>query len=227
MKIKIFFLTVLFFFINFYLGTEDYIKFISPNNGWSTSRIINIQGQTSFSVPWINIVYNKIVFMVPVTNGTFSRRFVAFSGINNLYAEFESNDKIYKDSVVFYSKIPSIKLRMVLVWNTDKTHVDLWITEPSGELCKWDHTRTKSGGVLDIGTDYPGYGPQIYTNASPESGNYFIQVHYYGAYADVNQSEAKVYVIINEGSENEIFLVYEASLTKPGLIINVTNINVE
>jgi uncharacterized protein YfaP (DUF2135 family) len=199
----------------------------SPNNGWSTERIINIRGETNVKIPWITVVYNRISFLVPLDeSGNFSRKFIASSGMNTIYTEILQENKKLSDSITFYSLAPTIKLRIVLFWDTDKSYVDLWITEPGGELCKWDMKNTKSGGTLDIGNDYPGFGPQIYTHPDPPKGTYNIQVHYYADGGQI-QSNAKVYVVMNEGGTNEILKTYDAMLTKAGNIINIENITFE
>ena len=220
-------LVALFLLLVLYNGySEEYLRLTSPKNGWSTDRVVHIKGETSIRVPWLTLVYNGLPFMVPVKNGRFERKFVAFRGLNSVYVEIETRNKIYSDSVVFYSDAPAVRLRMILIWDTDGTHIDLWIKEPSGELCKWNHKQTASGGVLDIGTDYPGYGPQIYTHSSPPGGTYQIQVHYYSAH-NVPQTLATIYIVKNEGGDNEVIETYEVLLTKPGLIYNVESITID
>jgi len=223
--IKRFLVFLFVFFILYNSYSEDYVRLTSPKNGWSSDRIVYIKGETSISVPWLTLVYNGLPFMVPVKGGRFERKFVAFRGLNSVYVEIETKKKIYSDSVSFYSETPAVRLRMILIWDTDGTHIDFWIKEPSGKLCKWNHKQTESGGVLDIGTDYPGYGPQIYTHSSPPGGTYQIQVHYYSTY-NVPQTLATVYIVLNEGSDNEIIKTYEMLLTKPGLIYNVESITI-
>lgn len=214
------------FFIASQSYAEDYLRFTSPRNGWSSDRIVKVQGETSLNVPWLTIVYNGLPFMVPVRGGRFERKFVAFRGPNSIYAEIQTKGKIYSDSVTFYANTPPVRMRMILIWDTDRTHIDLWITEPSGELCKWNHKQTKSGGILDIGTDYPGYGPQIYTHSGPPGGTYKIQVHYYSA-GNVPQTLATIYIVLNEGGENEIIKTYKVLLTKPGLMYSVDSLTIE
>jgi uncharacterized protein YfaP (DUF2135 family) len=205
---------------------EDYVRITSPKNGWSSDRIVKIQGETSINVPWLTIVYNGLPFLVPVSGGRFERKFVAFHGPNCVYVEIQTRDKTYSDSVTFYSDSPPLRMRMILIWDTDGTHIDLWITEPSGELCKWNHKQTESGGVLDIGTDYPGYGPQLYTHSGPPHGTYKIQVHYYSA-NNVPQTLATIYIVLDEGGENEVIKTYQVLLTKPGLMYNVDSLTIE
>ncbi|HUR81994.1 MAG TPA: VIT domain-containing protein [Thermoanaerobaculia bacterium] len=66
-----------------------------------------------------------------------------------------------------------------LMWDTNFSDVDLYVTEPSGEQVWYSHTKSKQGGELheDITT---GYGPEIYTLRNPAPGDYRIAIDYYG-----------------------------------------------
>lgn len=50
-----------------------------------------------------------------------------------------------------------------------------------------------------------------------------IQAHYYMD-GENAFSNAKVYVVFNEGSVNEIIKIYDATLTKQGNMVNITSI---
>lgn len=78
-------------------------------------------------------------------------------------------------------------LAVIMHWNTDRTDVDLHVTEPSGEECYYSHNQTKSGGVLtqDI---TQGLGPEMYTLETAPSGEYRVEVKYYSA--DQNRTKA-------------------------------------
>ena len=58
-------------------------------------------------------------------------------------------------------------VRIVLGWDTDGTDMDLWVTEPSGELSDYNNKATKSGGVHSDDL-VVGYGPEEYIAASDE-----------------------------------------------------------
>ncbi len=214
------FLALFFVFLGQHVSfAQQTLALEKPNNGWSTARLIPIAGQTLSSVKWVQIVYNGIPFRLAVQNGKFSREFVASPGLNQIYAEVEINGNVYKDSVSFYSKAPSKAMKIVLVWDTDLTDVDLWITEPSGEKCYYGYRNTKSGGSLDVDV-VNGYGPEVYTLASPVKGNYLIQVHYF---SDNNQPQtnAKIYVVQYEGTSKENIKEYETMLTATGFEVKI------
>ena len=206
---------------------KDYLYLDLPKGGWSSDRLVTIKGRTSITKGWMRIVYNGIPFLVQIKRNIFKRRIVSSPGINQIYAEAITKDKkVLRDSVSFFSTSPPKRLKIFSTWDTNGSWVDLWITEPSGEICKWNHKQTKSGGTLDIGNDFPGYGPQIYTHPNPPKGTYKIKVHYYSDGRNA-QSNSKVYVIFNEGTPNEIMKTYEATLTKRKEHVQITVLNIE
>jgi tetratricopeptide (TPR) repeat protein len=71
-------------------------------------------------------------------------------------------------------------LRIVLAWDTDATDMDLWVTEPSGEKCYYEHNLTRIGGRLSRDMTQ-GYGPEQYTVRRAERGAYRIEADYYGS----------------------------------------------
>jgi hypothetical protein len=72
-----------------------------------------------------------------------------------------------------------IDYQLTAHWNSDSTDIDLWVVEPNGERCFYQHKRTSLGGELywDI-TD--GLGPELYHARQSVPGPYFVLVHYYG-----------------------------------------------
>ena len=77
-------------------------------------------------------------------------------------------------------KTLDLDVRIVLTWDADLTDVDLWVTEPSGETCKYDHNRTTIGGLLS--KDFTeGYGPEEYCLRRLMPGQYKIQANFYGS----------------------------------------------
>lgn len=80
------------------------------------------------------------------------------------------------------SKLPGAKLRgdvmVTITWNTDGTDVDLWVKDPSGEECGYNHKNTNAGGKLleDITR---GYGPEQFFLPYAPKGQYEVSVNYY------------------------------------------------
>ncbi len=73
----------------------------------------------------------------------------------------------------------SLAYQLTTHWNSDNTDIDLWVMEPNGEKCFYQHKETSLGGKLfwDI-TD--GLGPELYQAPKATPGTYFVLVHYYG-----------------------------------------------
>lgn len=73
-------------------------------------------------------------------------------------------------------------VRVVMTWDTDQTDMDLWVIEPSGEKCFYEHESTTIGGR--ISEDFTGgYGPEEYTVRRAMGGEYQIKTNFYGSRA--------------------------------------------
>jgi tetratricopeptide (TPR) repeat protein len=99
---------------------------------------------------------------------------------------------------------PRADLRVTISWNTDATDVDLWVIEPDGTKCFYQHNRTKNGGELSQ-DQTQGYGPERYQVAKAQQGVYTILVHYYGVNRNLlgGETHVKVNVVRNAGSPQE------------------------
>ncbi|PKL14917.1 MAG: DUF2135 domain-containing protein [Spirochaetae bacterium HGW-Spirochaetae-6] len=202
-----------------------FLELEKPANGWSTARLIPIKGRTNVSDKYITLVYNGIPFKLPVTSGNFERQFVAAPGLNNIVAFSEQRGTRILDQISFYSKAPSRDLKIFLTWDTDGTDVDLWVTEPTGEKCYYGFKNSKIGGSLDVDVT-TGFGPEVYTLARAVPGNYKIELKYY---SDNNfpQTEAKITVVLYEGTARETIREYETMLTKTGSEVVVETLTLE
>jgi uncharacterized protein YfaP (DUF2135 family) len=221
---KIFLLLILILQCSIFYS-EDFIKILSPLNGWSSDRIITIKGQTNIRTNAVNVVYNGIPLRLPVMDGIFERNFVASPGQNNIYVEAVTENKIVSDTLTFYSKAPAKAMKIVLTWDTDGTDVDLHVIEPTGEECFFGQKESQIGGMLDVDVTN-GYGPEVYTLAAPTRGLYKILVHYYSDNG-YPQTSVKVFVVMNEGTPNETRKEFDGVLTKTGVIVNIDAVTLE
>jgi hypothetical protein len=74
----------------------------------------------------------------------------------------------------------SVDIRVILEWNTDKTDMDLWVDEPTGERAIFNNPRTAIGGRLSNDMTR-GYGPEEYLlNVAPD-GLYKVLSNAYAA----------------------------------------------
>jgi tetratricopeptide (TPR) repeat protein len=125
---------------------------------------------------------NKVVL------GTWDGRFpeievIALMEFNRLIAKIRSDQRtrdlpIKLDQRLI--KLLDLDVRISLTWDADATDIDLWVTEPSGEKCYYEHTLTTIGGA--ISKDFTqGYGPEEYSLRRAMAGQYAIQANFFGS----------------------------------------------
>lgn len=84
-----------------------------------------------------------------------------------------------KDIPVLLQRNLPVDVRVVLNWNMIDTDIDLWVTDPSKECCKYDHAETKMRGR--ISNDFTdGLGPEQFILRNAKKGRYVIQADFYG-----------------------------------------------
>jgi hypothetical protein len=71
-----------------------------------------------------------------------------------------------------------VDIRVVLEWNTDKTDMDLWTDEPTGERAIYNHPATAIGGRLSNDMTR-GFGPEEYLLRRAPDGEYVLKVNVY------------------------------------------------
>jgi len=94
-------------------------------------------------------------------------------------------------------------IKVYLTWDTDRTDVDLWVTNPGGQTVSYKQKKGRFGGKLfDDVTD--GYGPESFTAKSAAAGTYLIQVNYFGTRRSTfTEARGEVIVVLNEGRPSE------------------------
>ena len=119
-----------------------------------------------------------------------------------------------------------LDLAVIVHWNTDRTDVDLHVTEPNGEVCYYSHNQTKSGGQLtqDI---TQGLGPEMYTLEKTPEGSYKVEAKYYSE--DANRTKAPTEVLVtvleNLGRENAKSQTKRLTLTGRGDMHHVLDVS--
>jgi tetratricopeptide (TPR) repeat protein len=94
-------------------------------------------------------------------------------------------------------------IKIYLTWDTDRSDVDLWVTNPAGEKVYYDHRKGAFGDALydDVTT---GYGPESYTAPHARPGTYLVQVNYYGVgRGNLSEARGEVVVVLDEGKPTE------------------------
>lgn len=78
----------------------------------------------------------------------------------------------------FSDRLPT-DLRVVLQWDQNDVDMDLWVTDPRGERCMYNHRETEAGGWMS--RDFTGgYGPEEFMIKKAIPGTYKVEVNYYG-----------------------------------------------
>ena len=73
-----------------------------------------------------------------------------------------------------------LDVRVVLTWDADNTDMDLYVTDPRGEVASYSNHLTSTGGKMS--TDFTGgYGPEEFALRRSEPGKYQIAVNYFGS----------------------------------------------
>jgi len=117
-------------------------------------------------------------------------------------------------------------IKVYLTWDTDKSDVDLWVTNPTGERVYYQHKEGRFGEALfdDVTT---GYGPESFTAPHAKSGDYLIQVNYYGAgRSNFSEARGEVVVILDEGRATEERHVLPYRLFAVGQTVTVARVSV-
>ncbi len=117
-------------------------------------------------------------------------------------------------------------IKVFLSWDTDRTDVDLWVTNPRGEKVFYERKQGSLGDALydDVTT---GYGPESYSARDAVPGTYLVQVNFYQtdrqAFAE---ARGEVTVILNEGTAEETRQVLPYRLFERGQTVSVAKIEV-
>ena len=118
-------------------------------------------------------------------------------------------------------------IKVYLTWDTDRSDVDLWVTNPKGEKVYYSHRKGRFGGEL-FGDVTDGYGPESFTATEAAPGVYTVQVHYFGTSRNgLKEARGEVAVLLNEGSAKERRVVLPYRLYRPGQKVTVARIRVD
>lgn len=202
--------SILFFFLAGTLWTIE----IEGNGGHTTDKFypLQIKGATT---QLLQVVWNGIPFQMKSYDSYRILNLRRGWNIMTVRETVKSGEIPGFDSRQIFADVSPVYLKVIHTWDTGDNYVDIFIKEPSGEVCNYGHRSTALGGEMDIGSDTVGYGPQIYTMAFPAPGVYEFYVTYYeGSSSGI--TEVKTFIILYEGTVREERKVFEAMLTGPG-----------
>jgi tetratricopeptide (TPR) repeat protein len=95
-------------------------------------------------------------------------------------------------------------IKIYLTWDTNRTDVDLWVTNPAGQKIYYRNKKGRFGGALyDDVTD--GYGPESFTAKRASRGTYLVQVNYFASSRRAfTEARGEVIVVLHEGTAREV-----------------------
>jgi Ca-activated chloride channel family protein len=91
-----------------------------------------------------------------------------------------------------------LALRVVLAWDTDDTDMDLWVTDPNGEVASYARRLTHQGGAMSPDAT-GGYGPEEFALKQAKAGKYLVQAQFYGHNQQVLSAGTTVMVRVTTG----------------------------
>ena len=109
-------------------------------------------------------------------------------------------------------------VQVTLTWhNADAIDLDLWVTEPNGDVCFYGNNPTTTGGTLDrdnLCSNYINGRPEnIFWDSAP-SGEYIVQVDWFSDCSNVMTSQSYDVRVVN-GSETR---TYSGNITSDATI---------
>lgn len=170
-------------------GAQLRVNIEDPHGGVVDGPVVSLTATVSDpAVRRATLVVNGAAYDVPVEQGRVSQQIVAIPGNNRVALLARHGDQSARDSLTFHYRGPPMELVVLLTWPSEGEIVDLWVREPGGETCKWDHRNTEAGGaLLDFSSDAIGFGSQGYTLPEVSAGTYRLKIHYWGAWGDDDQ----------------------------------------
>jgi uncharacterized protein YfaP (DUF2135 family) len=171
------------------------VHIVDPHAGVVEGPVVELNATVNDpALRHATLVVNGAAYDVPVEQGRIAQRIVAVPGNNRVAVMAHRGGATARDSLTFHYGGPAMELVVLLTWPSEGEIVDLWVREPNGETCKWDHRSTENGGaLLDFSSDAIGFGSQAYTAATVAAGTYRVKLHYWGAYAEEDARSLATY----------------------------------
>ncbi len=159
------------------------VQIETPTGGIVDGATVELLARVSDpSVLSASMLVNGATYDVPVEGGQIRQTVVASPGNNRVGIVVQRGSEVARDSVTFRHTGDSVQMMIVLTWPSTGEIIDLWVREPGGETCKWDHRETRGGGsLLDFSQDAIGFGSQAYVLSTARAGRFRVKVHYWAA----------------------------------------------
>lgn len=210
------------------------ITLTAPKGGWTVDRMVEVAGSISDStINPITVSINGDRYLLKTFNGAFKRKFPVVRGKNSIILQGANKAGLAKAQRTLFAEVPSLAMFIVLTSDTDGVYTDLHVYEPlanapdpikEGEKSNvhvyWADTSSPSGGKFYLNEqggnfDCPGFGPYLYTHASPPLGIYRIDVNYWPS-GNKGHTVANLNLVLFGGTSNEIRRSVKFPLVMPG-----------
>jgi len=214
--------------------TAPTIALTAPAGGWTVDRMVLVAGTVSDpTINPITVSINGDRYLLKTVNGAFQRKFPVSAGKTSVIVQGSNHGGTGKAERTLYAQVPAVPVFLVLTSDTDGVYTDLHVYEPRPDAPDpatagrdasthvfWARTESPSGGhfyLNEQGGDFdsPGYGPYLYTHASPPLGFYRVDVNYWPS-GDKAHTVATLNVVLFGGTANEIRRRVRFPLVQPG-----------
>jgi uncharacterized protein YfaP (DUF2135 family) len=212
----------------------------APKGGWTVDRMVEVSGKVSDDkVNPIAVSINGDRYLMKTFAGKFKRKFPVVQGKNSISVIAANKVGTFKASRSLFANVPPVSFMAVLTSDTDGVYTDLHVYEPSatGEPTEepkvhiyWADTSSESGGKFYLNEqggsfDQPGYGPYLYTHASPPVGIYRIDGNYWPS-GDKAHTLGTLNLVLFGGTPNEIRRRVQQPLVMPGETVTFAYVRV-
>lgn len=191
---------------------------VNTPSGQSAAALIqgHIKNFSKSAKPPTLIVNGVSMPLLADASGQFSRPYAFGKGSNGVELRVSGSPPKRAQFYEAYAGKTQARLRIVLAWDTDATDLDLHVITPRGEHVYYGNRVLPGGEALDVDVT-TGYGPEIFSAATPVKGSYLVYVNYYGAGEQRDAiSVAKIAIITQENTPHEKQQVFHVPLRNPG-----------
>ncbi|HSB64591.1 MAG TPA: histidine kinase [Thermoanaerobaculia bacterium] len=214
--------------------TAPVITLTAPAGGWTVDRMVLVEGRVSdTTINPVTVSINGDRYLLKTVNGAFQRKFPVTSGKNAIVVQGANRGGSGRAERTLYAQVPPVPVFFVLTSDTDGVYTDLHVYEPPPDAADpatagkdatthvfWASTTSPSGGTFYLNEqggdfDSPGFGPYLYTHASPPLGFYRVDVNYWPS-GDKAHTVATLNIVLFGGTPNEIRRHVKMPLVKPG-----------
>ncbi len=131
--------------------------------------------------------------------------------INNLISVHGKKLDLSKIDKKLILDIP-VDIRVVMNWNKDDTDIDLYVTDPNGDVCFYSHRATEIGGRMSDDVTR-GFGPEQFMLKKAIKGKYKIESNFYGesqmTLSGPTTISVEIYLMYSSGKEVRKLITFQ------------------